>query len=84
MIKLLAVDLDHTLLNEEHAISRRNKEAITKAMSLGVNVMICTGGCFVQHCHLPRRWVKGLCNGALVKDIPQAGNSITNRCLQIS
>jgi len=73
VIKLLAVDLDHTLLNEEHAISRRNKEAITKAMSLGVNVMICTGRMFRSA--LPFAQALGLkgplvsYNGALVKDI---------------
>ncbi|SIO10597.1 hypothetical protein SAMN05878443_1403 [Carnobacterium alterfunditum] len=43
MIKLVAIDLDGTLLNGEHIISNENKEAIKKAKEQGVKVVLCTG-----------------------------------------
>lgn len=43
MVKLIAVDLDGTLLNEENRISQRNLEAIKFAQSNGVEVVIATG-----------------------------------------
>ena len=42
-IKLLALDLDGTLLNSEGQISERNKRAIRKAEDAGVKVTIATG-----------------------------------------
>ncbi|MFD0828156.1 Cof-type HAD-IIB family hydrolase [Neobacillus sp. M.A.Huq-85] len=43
VVKLIAVDLDGTLLNEENRISQRNLEAIKFAQSNGVEVVIATG-----------------------------------------
>jgi Cof subfamily protein (haloacid dehalogenase superfamily) len=43
MYKLLAVDMDGTLLNSNKCISRANKEAIKKAIEKGVNVVITSG-----------------------------------------
>ncbi|OPJ63639.1 Cof-type HAD-IIB family hydrolase [Clostridium chromiireducens] len=43
MYKLLAVDMDGTLLNSNRTISKRNKEAIKKAMEKGVRVVITSG-----------------------------------------
>lgn len=43
MIKLIGIDLDGTLLNDEKAISERNFEAIAKAKAKGVKVVITTG-----------------------------------------
>ncbi|EPH99848.1 Cof-like hydrolase [Enterococcus faecalis 13-SD-W-01] len=43
MIKLVAIDLDGTLLNEEKCISDRNKEALRKAKEQGVKIVLCTG-----------------------------------------
>lgn len=43
MIKLLALDLDGTLLNSKGKIPEENKIAITKAEEKGVLVTICTG-----------------------------------------
>ncbi len=43
MIKLLALDLDGTLLNSQGKIPDQNKLAITKAEEKGVLVTICTG-----------------------------------------
>ncbi len=44
--KLLALDLDDTLLNEEFIISKKNKEAIHKAIKKGVTVTLATGRMF--------------------------------------
>lgn len=43
MIKLLAIDLDGTLLNSFHEVSENNKRAIQKAQEHGVKVIIATG-----------------------------------------
>lgn len=43
MIKLIALDLDGTLLNSEKNISEVNKEAIRKAKEKGVKIVLCTG-----------------------------------------
>ncbi|ALV20957.1 MULTISPECIES: sugar-phosphatase [Carnobacterium] len=43
MIKLIAIDLDGTLLTKDRTISDENKSAIKKAKELGVKVVLCTG-----------------------------------------
>lgn len=43
MIKMIAIDLDGTLLNEENKISKKNLEAIRFAQSRGIEVVIATG-----------------------------------------
>jgi Cof subfamily protein (haloacid dehalogenase superfamily) len=43
MIKLIASDMDGTLLNSEHKISKENIEAIKKAEKMGVKFAISTG-----------------------------------------
>ena len=42
-IKLVAIDLDGTLLNSRHELSGRNRSAIESALKLGVEVVIATG-----------------------------------------
>lgn len=42
-IKFIVVDLDGTLLNDEHVVSDKNKDAIKKAIAQGVKVIIATG-----------------------------------------
>ena len=42
-IKLLALDLDGTLLNADKKISQRNREAIFAARAKGVKVVLTTG-----------------------------------------
>ncbi|GEK91208.1 Cof-type HAD-IIB family hydrolase [Alkalibacterium kapii] len=42
-IKLVAIDLDGTLLNSNHEVSFENKEAIRKAKEQGVKVVLVTG-----------------------------------------
>lgn len=43
MIKLIAIDLDGTLLKSDGSISMENKQALRRAKELGVKVVICTG-----------------------------------------
>lgn len=43
MIKLVAIDLDGTLLNSKKEISARNKETLAQAKAAGVKIVICTG-----------------------------------------
>lgn len=43
MIKLIAIDLDGTLLTDEKTISAGNKAAIQAAKAQGVKVVLCTG-----------------------------------------
>lgn len=43
MIKLIAIDVDGTLLNTSGYVSEANKKAILKAKSEGIQVVLCTG-----------------------------------------
>lgn len=42
-VKVIALDLDGTLLNSEHKISDYNKNIIAKLKSRGIQVILCTG-----------------------------------------
>ncbi|MDY5973323.1 Cof-type HAD-IIB family hydrolase [Streptococcus hyovaginalis] len=42
-VKLLAIDMDGTLLDDRKQISRENKEAIRQAYHQGVHIVLCTG-----------------------------------------
>ena len=48
LIKVIASDLDGTLLNENHTLSERTIEAIHKAQEKGIRFMIATGRSFQQ------------------------------------
>ena len=52
MIKLIASDMDGTLLNASHEISEKNAEAIRYAQSLGITVIIATGRASMKRAHL--------------------------------
>lgn len=43
MYKLIAIDLDETLLNSEKTVSKKNIETILKAEEMGVRIAIATG-----------------------------------------
>lgn len=43
MIKLVAIDLDGTLLTSQKEISARNKAALSEAKAAGVKIVLCTG-----------------------------------------
>src|SRR5688572_25405227 len=42
-IKLIAVDLDGTLLNSKHELTTRTEKALKAAMAKGIKVIIATG-----------------------------------------
>jgi phosphoglycolate phosphatase (TIGR01487 family) len=42
-IKLIAIDMDGTLLNDDHQISEENRQAIREAEKQGIHVVISTG-----------------------------------------
>ena len=48
MIKLIATDMDGTLLNAAHEISEENINAIKYAQSKGITVVIATGRAFYE------------------------------------
>ncbi|MCW1006882.1 HAD hydrolase family protein, partial [Streptococcus anginosus] len=43
MIKLIAIDLDGTLLRDDKTISEANAATIRRAVEAGIEVVICTG-----------------------------------------
>lgn len=43
MIKLIAIDLDGTLLNSKKEISPRNKATLMEAKTAGIKIVLCTG-----------------------------------------
>ena len=43
MIRLVAIDMDGTILSPDHSISTKNKEAILEAQENGIEVVIATG-----------------------------------------
>jgi len=48
MYKIIACDIDETLLNYESKVSKRNKEAIKKATELGVKFVLASGRSFLS------------------------------------
>lgn len=71
-IKLLALDIDGTLLNSQHQLSQRNAEAVQRAADAGVKIALVTGRRF----HAARPYIAELGlqlpiithNGALTKN----------------
>lgn len=51
-IKLIAIDLDGTLLNSQHEMTARSEKALKAAMDKGVKVVIATGKTFASATHL--------------------------------
>ncbi len=76
MIKLIAIDMDGTILSPELTISEKNKQAILAAQSSGIEVVIATGRSYieafdpVQDAGLDLAYI--CLNGAEVRD--QSGN----------
>ncbi|TDT50727.1 Cof-type HAD-IIB family hydrolase [Fonticella tunisiensis] len=46
--KLVAMDMDGTLLNDNKEVSERTKETLKKAADLGVKLVVCTGRIFAS------------------------------------
>lgn len=52
MIKLIAIDLDGTLVNSQKQLSRENYEALHYAHQQGVKIVLCTGRPYLAMKHL--------------------------------
>ncbi len=50
MIRLIAIDMDGTLLGPDHTISTKNKEAILAAQENGIEVVVATGRSYPEAC----------------------------------
>lgn len=80
MIKLIASDMDGTLLNDDHVISEENLKAIRKAQEMGRHFTIVTGRDYgavkpyLDECNLKCECI--LSNGAEYRDVD--GNIIEN------
>ncbi|MCI7171749.1 MAG: HAD hydrolase family protein, partial [Dialister sp.] len=46
LIKLIAIDLDDTLLHDDISLSEYTKDTLRKAMQKGVRIVIATGRMF--------------------------------------
>ncbi|WP_130807537.1 Cof-type HAD-IIB family hydrolase [Senegalia massiliensis] len=70
--KLIAIDMDGTLLNNEEKVSERNKEAIMEATKKGVQVVVSTGRIFSSAIYFAKliKVVTPIiaCNGAYVSE----------------
>ncbi|HEX30423.1 TPA: HAD family phosphatase [Candidatus Poribacteria bacterium] len=96
-LKLIAIDLDGTLLYDDGTLSERNAEAISKALSLGVEIVLASGRMFRTILPYARRLnLTGpiiAYNGALAKVIstgevlshtpipPEIADEIVDHCL---
>lgn len=54
-IKLIAIDLDGTLLNPQHEMTERTEKTLKAAMAAGVRVIIATGKTFMSSQHIIKR-----------------------------
>lgn len=93
MYKLVAIDLDGTLLNMDKEISERNKKAISSAIQKGIKIVVCSGRVYTG----ARLYAKQLgskdpviaCNGAIITEhldgeILYSNNLNTEDCLKIN
>lgn len=73
MYKMIAIDLDGTLLNSEKKISDHNKKALKWAMKKGVKIVICSGRIYAFASMYSREIGSKepviACNGAVIKSI---------------
>mgnify|MGYP000961359885 CR=1 FL=1 len=73
MYRLVAIDLDGTLLNSQSKISERNRQAIGRAIEKGVEVVICSGrilsGAKVFAREVGAEGIIITCNGAIISDV---------------
>jgi len=73
MYKMIAIDLDGTLLNSNKEISQENKKYIKYAVEKGIKVLICSGriyaGAKVFAEQLAIEGPMVVCNGAMIRDV---------------
>ncbi|BDR57415.1 Cof-type HAD-IIB family hydrolase [Xylocopilactobacillus apis] len=88
-IKLVAIDIDDTLLNSKHHVLASTKEAVKKAAGLGVKVVLCSGRAlagvmpFLKELGLTKPdQLVATCNGGIIMNL--AGEIISKHVLQTS
>lgn len=54
--KMLVLDVDGTLLNDEKEISKRTLNTLLKVQQMGVRIMLASGRPLTVCCHWPRNW----------------------------
>ena len=54
-IKLIAIDLDGTLLNSDHEMTERTEKVLKAALDKGIRVIIATGKTFLSSRHIVKR-----------------------------
>lgn len=73
MIKLVAIDLDGTLLNSKKSISEANIQAVKEAIQAGVTVVVCSGRIYRGGRIFARQLYESgpivACNGAVIRDV---------------
>lgn len=73
MYKLVAIDLDGTLLNSGKRISDENKNTLRLAMEKGVKIVVCSGRIFsgarIFALEIGTNGPLIACNGAIIKDL---------------
>ncbi len=93
MYKLVAIDLDGTLLDMNKEISQRNREALSLAMEKGTRIVICSGRVYTG-ARLYARQIGSedpviACNGAIITDrvdgeVVYSDNMEVEVCLKIN
>ncbi len=72
-IKLVALDMDGTLLNRQKLVSEKNKQAIAKALEKGIYVTIATGRMPISATYFAKQLGMNCpvisCNGGVVKSL---------------
>lgn len=73
MYKLVAIDVDGTMLDSQKRISQENKEAIKNAINAGTHVVVCSGRIYAGAAVIGKEIGTKLpiitCNGARIKDM---------------
>lgn len=73
MYKLVAIDLDGTLLNSKKEISNEDNQTINRAIEKGIKIVVCSGRIYTgARIYAKQLGIKGpmiACNGAIIKDL---------------
>ncbi|NLY77485.1 MAG: HAD family phosphatase [Tissierellia bacterium] len=83
--KLIAIDMDGTLLNSQDKISERNRKALLKAVNRGIHVVLSTGRIYKSalyyYKHIGLKSPIIACNGAIISS--SEGDIISENVLDI-
>ena len=60
-IRLLAIDLDDTLVREDNTISDYTRSILKKVQAKGIHIVIATGACTRRHGRWGSPWTSVIC-----------------------